>query len=231
MKNTVLTLLVTVVVSCNSATTPLPQIIPIQLPTQMDCVADAEGSYPRFGYQISNLYEVRFHEAKDLDGNGVKDSIVILTPWNLSPAYESCPEGAELATSQTNPRVLLINLMEHGGRILQSYRYDSVLSLERSTRTKTGAEYLDVSSPPARGFTLFQDYGQGCYAKYFLHIQYQPTVRDFQLDSLVFASDCPGDAAPVRRSLYPLPSHPFPLHQYHRNFTAAFKREFGILVE
>jgi len=213
------------VLGCSQFQETSDSINPKSILVNESCLDRAKRYYKRFGYSVSNYFEFTSIEAKDLNDDGVTDSIAILSPLELIPEFETCHKQS-INTAES--RLLLINLMNPDGTISKRFRYDKVISNEPTSRTKSGAEYIDVSTEQP-GLTLYQDYGQGCYAQYYIHIGYLKKEREFEIDSIVFKNFCPGRDTVEYVEQYPIQARPFYLKDYSRALVAPFKREFGVV--
>jgi len=190
-----------------------------------DCLNQSKGYFNRFGYSISNYFELTFTEAKDLDNNGVVDSIAILSPLELLPEFEFCHKQKE---SFVENRLLLVNLMNADGTIYKKFRFDNVISNEPTQAIKSGEEYIEVIEG-FPGFVLYQDYGQGCYAQYYIYINYSLKGNDFEIDSITFKNFCPGVDTEENIEKYLIESRPFYLKEYERELLVPFKKRFDII--
>ena len=217
--------LLVLVLGCSQPQETLERIEPKSSPVNESCLEQAKGYYQRFGYSVSNYFEFTSVESKDLNGDGVTDSIAILSPLELLPEFETCHKQP---TDTAESRLLLVNLMNPDGSVSQRFRYDKVISNEPTSLTKSGSEYIDVSTEQP-GLTLYQDYGQGCYAQYYIHIDYLNKERDFEIDSIVFKNFCPGSDTVEHVEQYSIKARPFYLKDYSRELVAPFKREFGVI--
>ena len=209
----IFTYLLALILGCSQRQEPLEHIEPkSELITNNNCLNQSKGYYNRFGYNISNYFEFSAVEAKDLDNNGVIDSIGILSPLELLPEFDFCHKQT---AGFTENRLLLVNLMSTDGTILKKYKYDNVVSNRPTQTIKKGEEYIDASDEQT-GFVLFQDFGQGCYVQYYLYINYFSEESDFIIDSLLFKSACPIDTIETTIK-HQIERSPFYLKEYNRS--------------
>lgn len=190
-----------------------------------DCLNQSNGYYNRFGYNISNYFEFTAIEAKDLDNNGIVDSIAILSPLELLPEFEICHKQKE---DFIENRLLLVNLMNADGTEYKKFRFDNVISNEPTQTIKSGEEYIEILEDFS-GFILYQDYGQGCYAQYYIYINYSISKEDFEIESIIFKNFCPGVDAEENTEKYLIEHRPYYLKEYKREILYPFKKRFGII--
>jgi hypothetical protein len=189
------------------------------------CLEQSIGYYQRFGYSVSKYFVFTHVEAKDLNGDGIADSIAILSPLELLPDYEICHKTK---LEKVENRLLLVNINNINGSVSQKYRFDNVVSNEPTSRIKSGSEYIDVTLDNS-GFVLYQDFGQGCYAQYYIYIHYLGNENQLEIGSIVFKTYCPGIDSLEQIEEYLFESHLFFLKDYDREFVTPFKRKFGVV--
>lgn len=212
--------------ACQPNSLPIHSSInPLSIPKGDECEVALSASYHRFGYQVSPYYTFTSVKAFDLNADGVQDSLAILSPIDLLPEYFSCRNQLK---NPIGNRLLLINLMNRQGKVDQAFYYDQVISNEPSSLIHPGEEALQFTAQTG-GFILHQAYGQGCYAKYGVHIRYHAPAEDFVVDSLLFRTFCPGDGLPEKVESYPMGKDIYFLHMYHRENLKAFKQVHGII--
>lgn len=214
-------LILTLIFSCQSERKST--IEPEHAVQNEDCLSKAEGYFERFGYRISNYFIVSSHKSYDLNNDGISDSIAILTPLELAPRNPFCERKEN---GVVEDRLLVINLMERDGSIAKKQLYDKVISNEKSwAAMKLEESIIEKETYP--GLVLSQNYGQGCYGKYFIYVRHHEK-HDFVVDSLVYKTKCPRDTQEtVRRQ--ELPKSPLPLEEYNREYLVPFKKEHGII--
>lgn len=214
-----------VIVGCSVNKTVLDRIDPVHELASDSCMSRSKEYFQRFGYNVSNYFDFTFVKTKDLNYDDVADSIAILLPLEAIPGFENC---YKTINGVPENRILLINLMDKNNKIFRKFIYNSVVSNDFLYPAKIGSEGIDISSSYS-GFMLFQDYGQGCYAQYYIHIRYSDVLNDFVIDSLVYKDFCPGANQPERVRHHQFSKTPLPLNEYHRDTLISFKREFGIV--
>lgn len=210
---------------CSLRTANQNTIEPNELIASDSCLTISMRYYQRFGYSVSNYFTFALIRAKDLNSDGIIDSIAIVVPIETSPDFEFCSKSASEIREN---RLLLINLMGKNGSFLRKYRYDNVVSNEYLYPAKPGYEGIDVDSAHS-GLSLIQDYGQGCYAQYGIYLSYAHEADDFRVDSIVYKDFCPGIGKPERVRRHYLDDDLLYLRYYDRSILIPFKREFGIV--
>lgn len=176
--------MVLILVSCIGGTSDVKD----ELPTKSR-YSDLSKTRQYFGKCFNSTYEVEDEHVKDINDDGVLDSIVILTPSTLLP--ESRREESEsLGILNNCGRVLLVKL----SGINNPIELTNIVSNDTTTKIKNGSEFL-VNDSEASDIVLFKEFGQGCYLNYNIYINYDASSQShFVVDSVIVRNKCPSDS-------------------------------------
>lgn len=168
IKKVIITVLLIFVVSCNNNNPIFAQkkevvndtIKPKFLNKTSVCYHNSLKFTKKYGFVISDFYDVSEEQTFDIDGDLKKDTIVILSPLTLTPATD-----CELNNNNKliDNRILII-FMSNGKKFL----FDNVITNELGIGT-LGAEFIKESE---NGFILEKEIGQSCFFKYEIQIKY-----------------------------------------------------------
>ncbi len=113
----------------------------------------------KYGFVISDFYDVSEEQTYDIDRDLKKDTIAILSPLTLTPATD-----CELNNDQLIDNRILIISMSNGKKFL----FDNVITNELGIGA-LGAEFIKKSK---NGFILEKEIGQSCFFRYEIQIKY-----------------------------------------------------------
>ncbi len=165
-----------------------------------ECREKSIGFYNKYGFCISNFYEIVNVAFVDLDSNNTNDTIVILAPKNmLIPS-----ENLECSKEEKSDRLLLISM----GKVRKVY--DNVICNDFGNAT-VGIENIE---PIKSGFKLTNHIGQACFLDYEIHVKYYE--KEFYIEKITSISNCPGGAEKVLNKNYK--QEEFNLAEYDRFF-------------
>lgn len=133
-----------------------------------DCKSIYSGSFNRFGYNISNYYEII-----DYKNINLIDTIAILSPKMLTPTASFCRIESEQII---NNRLLIINYKK------QKRIFENVITNNIGLGT-SGCEFIDIID---NGFLLSNSIGQSCKIDYSIKIEFvidKPFVTQIDIKS------------------------------------------------
>jgi hypothetical protein len=167
IKKTIIILLFIFVVSCKNNSPILAQnkevandtIKPKFLDKKSMCYSNSLKFSKKYGFVISDFYDVSEEQTFDIDEDLKKDTIAILSPLTLTPATD-----CELNNNKLIDNRILIVSMSNGKKFL----FDNVITNELGIGT-LGAEFIKESK---NGFILEKETGQSCFFKYEIQIKY-----------------------------------------------------------
>ena len=145
--------------------------------------------FERFGFSIKSNFVLDKFKIFDLDKNGVNDSLVILSPWELKSDYDSCPKRS---LDSLENRILIVNLYNQKGTILHKFKFDNIISKDISYPIYDGAEKIIIKKGYI-GFVLQKSLGQGYTNEYSIFCRYDTNRHDFLLDNIVFKGNRPSE--------------------------------------
>jgi hypothetical protein len=123
------------------------------------CYSNSLKFSKKYGFVISDFYDVSEEQIFDIDEDLKKDTIVILSPLTLTPATDCELNNDKLIDN----RILIISMSN--GKI---FLFDNVITNELGIGT-LGAEFIKESK---NGFILEKEVGQSCFFKYEIQIKY-----------------------------------------------------------
>jgi hypothetical protein len=167
MKNLIITVILIFVISCKNNSPILAQnkeevndtIKPKFLNKNSTCYSNSLKFSKKYGFVISDFYDVSEEKIFDMDKDLKKDTIVILSPLTLTPATD-----CELNNDKLIDNRILIISMSNGKKFL----FDNVITNELGIGT-LGSEYIKESK---NGFILEKEMGQSCFFRYEIQIKY-----------------------------------------------------------
>lgn len=220
MKNLIIIVILILVVSCKNNSPILAQnkeevndtIKPKFLDKTSLCYVNSLKFNNKFGYVISNFYDVSEEQTFDIDEDLKKDTIAILSPLNLVPAT-TC----ELRKNELIDNRILIISMSNGKKFL----FDNVISNELGIGT-LGAEFIKESKD---GFILEKEIGQSCFFKYEIQIKY--LSHNFYIQNILLSSGgCPNKKSD--KKLIDYTNKKYLLKKYNRQTIDSLKSINGI---
>ncbi len=171
-----------------------------------ECYRQFKGSFFRFGYIISNYYTV-------CDYKGLNDdSIAVLSPKILTPEASSCRNEEERVI---NNRLLIVN-------------YKGIKSVYKNVvesgigPANCGGEFIEITSD---GFILYSSFGQACYLKYKIYINYQN--EELFISKIYLETQCPNDEE-SKKATKKYQDKEFNLLDYDRNLINSIRKEYNI---
>jgi hypothetical protein len=143
----------------------------------LECQNLSKGYFTKCGFTVSNYFEVVAEESVDVNKDGIKDSIAIISPKNLllPSLYSSCQNEKK------------------GNRILLVKVNDFTASYKSLIRNETGVATLGVEQieDSFSGFKLTFRKGQSCFFIYEISVSFYN--KNLFVDSIKASSGCPGD--------------------------------------
>lgn len=133
----------------------------------------------KYGFVISDLYDISEEEIFDIDKDFIKDTIAILSPLTLLPSSRCEIKQDELIDN----RLLLIILSNK-----KKFLFENVITNEMGLGT-LGAELIKKEN---NGFILEKELGQSCHFKYEIHVKILNEKCFIENISLI-TSGCPYD--------------------------------------
>lgn len=167
VRTLIITVVLILIISCKNNSPILTQnkqeindsIKPRFLNKNSNCYANSLKFKKKFGYVISDFYDVSDEQAIDIDNDLKKDTIIILSPLNLTPATD-----CELNKGKSIDNRILIISMSNGKKFL----FENVITNDLGIGT-LGAEFIKEGK---NGFILEKEIGQSCLFKYEIQITY-----------------------------------------------------------
>ena len=167
IKKTIITVLFIFAISCKNNSPMVAQnktvendtIKPKFLNKNSTCYSTSLKFSKKYGFVISDFYDVSEEQTFDINGDLKKDTIAILSPLTLTPATD-----CELNNDKLIDNRILIISMSNGNNFL----FDNIITNELGIGT-LGAEFIKESK---NGFILEKEIGQSCLFKYQIQIKY-----------------------------------------------------------
>jgi hypothetical protein len=164
----------------------------------LECQEVSNGFFRKYGFTVSNFFEVVTEEIFDVNNDGIKDSIAILSPKNLllPSLYPFCQNEGK------------------GNRILLVRFKDFRASYKTLIRNETGIATLGIEQieKADSGFNLTYQKGQSCFFSYKISISFYD--RNLFIDSIKASAGCPGEK--VRDTLLKYSKSEFLLENFNR---------------
>jgi hypothetical protein len=151
----------------------------------------------RFGYSIKKNFILDESRIYDFDKNGIKDSIAILSPWELNYDFDKCPKRN---IDSIENRILIINLFDKDGNIISKYKFDKILSKDISYPVSLGAENIEFEKTYP-GFILTKSNGQGYKNEYSIYCCFDKIQNEFIVDSIRFIGFRPAQKKVLKKTI------------------------------
>lgn len=134
-------------------------IKPKQLNKKSPCYANSLKFKKKYGFIISDFYDISEEIVFDIDNDQKKDTIAIISPLTLTPASD-----CEIISNELTDNRVLIILLSNG----KKYFFDNVITNKLGVGT-LGAEFIKENN---NGFILEKEIGQSCFFKYEIQIRF-----------------------------------------------------------